>query len=478
MGANRSASVASTAPEELLSRLLSVHWLAALRGLWARTHVRWLAGILIVALVVRVFWVASVQPDPRDGRFDDTVWYYNTGRLLAEGEGYVFPGDAFCKFGEGIACDERPPTALWAPGYSLALAALFRLPGDDVAAARALNIVAGLALVAGVYYLGQRLWDRRAGLLAAGIIALFPSHIFFSSLVLTESLFAAMAIALLCLTLAWTMEREVAPRKLFGLGLVAGALAMVRPEGIVFVAVIALAWLAVHRSWRRVAAYTGLLILGMAVLFVPWSVRNAIQLRAPVFGTTGLGQVLLQAHHPAADGYPEYWIVADLSARHAHIPFPEREVRVNNTGFREALTYAVQHPGRELGLIPDRLVAFYKGDRGALVWNQVESGSGRRVLSTAWASRWGVVSDTYYYAVLGVGLLCLPFWLRRMQRRHVLLWGPFAVYSTMWAFLFVGEPRYHFALLPVFALLAAIGLAAFMQPARGGPAGAAPAEAC
>jgi hypothetical protein len=33
----------------------------------------------------------------------------------------------------------------------------------------------------------------------------------------------------------------------------------------------------------------------------------------------------------------------------------------------------------------------------------------------------------------------------------------------MWAFLFVGESRYHFPLLPIFALLAAIGVAAVWE---------------
>ncbi|OGO49344.1 MAG: hypothetical protein A2148_00075 [Chloroflexi bacterium RBG_16_68_14] len=405
-----------------------------------------------------------MQPDPRDGRFDDTVWYYNTARHLAAGDGYVFPGDVFCRFGDTIGCDELPATALWAPGYSVALAGLFRLPGDDVAAARALNVAASLALLVGVYYLGSRLWDRRAGLLAAGIMALFPSHIFFSSLLLTESLFAALAVGLLCLALAWTMEAEVPPWKLVGLGLAAGALAMVRPEGVVFAAVVVLAWLAVHPGKPgRVAAHTGLLIVGMAVLVIPWSVRNTIQLGAPVFGTTGLGQVLLQAHHPDADGYPEYWIASELWTRHADVPFPEREVRVNNAGVRESLTYAVEHPGRELELAPQRFAAFYRGDRGALVWNQVEDGDGQRALSSSWSDVWGPVSDAYYYAVIGVGLFALPFWLRGMRRQHLLLWGPLLVYGAMWAFLFVGEPRYHFPLLPIFALLAAIGLAALVQ---------------
>jgi hypothetical protein len=60
-------------------------------------------------------------------------------------------------------------------------------------------------------------------------------------------------------------------------------------------------------------------------------------------------------------------------------------------------------------------------------------------------------------------VLGLPFWVPRMQRRHVLIWGPFAVYAAMWAFIFVGEARYHIPLLPIFTLLAAIGAAAFVE---------------
>ena len=116
MGTNRGATIADPGQEGLFTRLQTFDSLAALRAAWARTHVRWLVGILLVALVLRVFWVASVQPDPRDGRFDDTVFYYNAARHLAEGEGYVVPGDAFCRFGDDIGCDERPPTAQWAPG--------------------------------------------------------------------------------------------------------------------------------------------------------------------------------------------------------------------------------------------------------------------------------------------------------------------------------------------------------------------------
>ena len=80
-----------------------------------------------------------------------------------------------------------------------------------------------------------------------------------------------------------------------------------------------------------------------------------------------------------------------------------------------------------------------------------------------WGDRWMALANVYYYAVIAVMVLGLPFWLLRMDRRHVLIWAPFVVYTAMWTFFFVGEARYHFPLLPVFAVLAGIGASAFLR---------------
>jgi 4-amino-4-deoxy-L-arabinose transferase-like glycosyltransferase len=441
-------------------------------SVWAGAHVRWLALIVLAALIVRVAWVANVQPDPRDGRFDDSVWYYRTGHLLANGEGYVFPFGTECEPDEGLDCplsDNQPATALWAPGYPVLLAGAFSLPGDDVAWGRVLNVTAGLVLVCAVYYLGARLWSTTAGLLAAAIVAFFPSHIFFSSLLLTETVFTAMLTCVLCLTLAWTMERDVPPWKLVTLGLAVGGLALVRPEASMVLVVIGAAWFALDRSWRWLVPRTGLLVLGVALLLLPWTVRNWIEIGSPVVTTTGFGQVLLQAHHPLADGQPDIGIVVLLWDEFEHVPFPEREVKMNAHGVREAIAYAVQHPGRDLSLAPERFAAFYRSDRGAIVWNQVPDGAGARVLSSQAADSWGLFADIYYYAVIAYAVVGLPFWLRRARAGHVLILAPFVLYSLLWAFVFVGEPRYHFALGPVFAVMAGTGVAALFERLAGRP---------
>jgi hypothetical protein len=47
-----------------------------------------LALILLLAVVLRVLWVALVTPEPTDGRRDDTLFYDFAAKALADGEGY------------------------------------------------------------------------------------------------------------------------------------------------------------------------------------------------------------------------------------------------------------------------------------------------------------------------------------------------------------------------------------------------------
>jgi hypothetical protein len=229
------AVLSATSPFSLSPAVPST---SALQRIRAQSHLLWLAAIVLVALAIRIVWVANVEPDPRDGRFDDSVWYYGAGRHIADGDGYVYPLDTFCSQRTDDACEGRwepgqelEPTALWAPGYPVLLAGLFSLPGDDVAAGRVANVIAGVVLIAGVYYLGSKLWSTTAGLLAATAMALFPSHVYFSSLLLSESVFVGAAVLLLCLAVAWTLDPETPRWRVVALGLAAGCVGMLRPEG-------------------------------------------------------------------------------------------------------------------------------------------------------------------------------------------------------------------------------------------------------
>jgi predicted MFS family arabinose efflux permease len=73
--------------------------------------------------------------------------------------------------------------------------------------------------------------------------------------------------------------------------------------------------------------------------------------------------------------------------------------------------------------------------------------------------------DASWYALVFVAVLSLPLWLRRDARR-LLLVNLVAVW-TLFHIAFLGEPRYHVPLYPIFIIAAAGGVAAALAAAQG-----------
>jgi 4-amino-4-deoxy-L-arabinose transferase-like glycosyltransferase len=438
---------------------------------WSASHIRWLVAIFVLALVLRVLWLGLVTPEPDDGRYDDTVWYAYSGRFLLDGRGYVNPW-------------QGTPTAKWPVGYTLLLAGVYWFPGDDFIAAKVLNAVVGSLTVVGVYLIAQRIVNRRAGLVAAALMALLPSHIFFSTLIMTEVVFTGLVVAVLWFVMAGTLGGEYRYRwlRLLALGVLIGAAAMVRGEGALLLLLPLAGWALAFRSWRKVGLYLVPTVAGMALLFVPWTVRNAIELGEPVVGTTGVGGVLIQGHHKDADGRPKLFLLSNFQSQFADVPLPEQEVRINNEGVREAIDYAVHHIRHELRLIPRRFFYFYEEDRGAIDWVQSPKsedhdglmprwhGEGHRELTAVWDRAWGSLADGYYYGILALAVLGLPLWFSRRRVDHLLLLVLIGYYTVLWSVVFVGESRYHMPVLPVLVIWAAASLTALEARWRRGTA--------
>ncbi len=64
----------------------------------------WLGMAMLGAVGLRILWVAYVNVDPNDGRFDDSIFYHNVARGLAQRWEYVDP------FGRGFSSCYLAPT--------------------------------------------------------------------------------------------------------------------------------------------------------------------------------------------------------------------------------------------------------------------------------------------------------------------------------------------------------------------------------
>ena len=207
--------------------------------------------ILAAGLIARIATVALFHPP----LFSDDIDYVALGKSLAHGEGYQLEGH---------------PTAYRPPGYPLLLAVSFRLFGESLLPVRAAQAAADLLSCFLVFLLGRRLFSERAGLIGAGIFALFPMEILYVSIMMTETVFTTLLLLylLICTGAKASWKMSIAA------GIVLGAATLVRPTVLLLPgAVFVVRWMS---GWKPPENLKALGISAGAALLIlsPWIIRN------------------------------------------------------------------------------------------------------------------------------------------------------------------------------------------------------------
>jgi 4-amino-4-deoxy-L-arabinose transferase-like glycosyltransferase len=429
---------------------------------WLRTpDARWLLSIFALAFVVRLLAVAYVQPSPRDGRYDDSVWYDTTARHLAAGDGYVFDPTVWkTADGSRIYPDENQtsPTALWPPGYPLTLAVIYKATGDSLNAARLFNILAGAMTAALVYLIALRLFDGTAAIFAGGALAILPGHVLFTTVLLSETYFGLLLTSVLAITVYFVLgDRRPHPLLMLALGALTAFAGYVRGEFLAYGLILALliAW-----HWRRDALLplAGLAV-GAALIVVPWTVRNQITMGERIVGTTGSGRVAYQGHNPETDGGASLIATTQLEAKFAGLSRKEIELKSNKEGSKLARDWATDHKLEELRLIPKRLYRLFRSDESGVTWVQ----SNKPWLGTEGADKLIRLSSFAFYGLIAIALASAGLWWRPGDPRFWVVFAIVPFYMLMFGVLFIGDPRYHYAMYFPIVIFASPGLAALWR---------------
>ena len=452
------------------------HVVGPVQTAWRNRFVGTTVGLVVIfsaAFAIRATWIHFFDPSPRDGRFDDSMWYDFSARNIAGGAGYVY--------------FDGKPTAAWPVGYPAFVAALYKVTDERVLAPKMANAVLGGLTAVGVFFLGAAVFGRRAGWAAGGLTAFMPNQVFFSTLVMSEVLSAFLLLSALLVLVYFTLDRKRVrwPAVAVAGGLL-GLLTMVRGEFLLLFLVPTLAWRVAFGQWRRALACTAVAALAMALVLTPWTVRNLVRMDYPIVVSTGAVANLLAAHWDGADGGGTFEAGNPIVEQYKHLPNPEREVVTYKAHIRKAVAWAVRHPWDELRLIPRRLYHMYRSDDSAVQWMQVKP-----ILDKQEFDRYQTFSNGYYYMLAGWSILGAAAWWNLRDPRRLLLILVGLYFTFMFGVVFVGDPRYHFALMPVAAVLAAPAVVAVWdylrpptspgraleagpQPVAGGPARGAP----
>ena len=424
---------------------------------------KWLLIVLVLALVVRLIVAGAVRPDPRDGRFDDSVFYDSAARHLADGDGYVFDTSVWrAPDGTPIYPDEpeTTPTALWPPGYPLMLSGIYLVTDDSVTAGRFANVIFGSLTAAFVYLIALRLFGRAAAICAGAALALMPSHVLFTSILLSETFYGFMLSGLLawCVYLVFGRDRPMLPA-IAAAGLLTAAAGMVRGEALAFGGIIALLML---YEWRaRALAPLALFAAGALLIIGPWTLRNQLTMGEAIAGTTGSGRVAFQGHNPESDGGPSLVAVgqleADIVKERPNISRKDLELESRTEGSRRAREWAWDHKLKELELVGRRMHLLFRSDEAGVTWMQV---TGSPWFSPENADRLINISTAYFWGIAALALASAPIWFRARDTRRLLVFAVVPYYILVFGVLFIGDPRYHYALYIPMTVLAGVAIAA------------------
>ena len=235
---------------------------------------RWLLMLILMGLLLRIGYAVSLyEPSLLNYYLDDYIEYRNAAEDILQGD-LAFTNSLYLI---------RPP------GFSLLVAAL----GLQPLLILAVNILLGTGIIPLTYILARQFdLSPKLGLLAAGIVAIDPTSIRYSSVLLAEPLANLLLtfgfVSLMALKRAGTRQQTVMWGLLAG-GFIALS-ALTRPAAYLLWIPMAL-WIAFARQRWRVLAVCSLVSLALLGTML-WKHHNATYLRNNSFSTIGTYNLL------------------------------------------------------------------------------------------------------------------------------------------------------------------------------------------
>jgi 4-amino-4-deoxy-L-arabinose transferase-like glycosyltransferase len=292
-----------------------------------------LLAILLLALVIRLAAIPLVH---QMSYTSDEKEYLAMGKTLLE---------------RGLFVDTNGDRAVRAPLYPFFTAGLLAVTGGARLPLHVVGALLGVLNVVLVFLLTQTFWvNRRAALLAAGGMALYPGLVIYSTLLQSETLYITFVLAAF-LSFMRLADHPTVGRAVI-LGLFCGLAALTRVVFLGFIPIVAILVAVRHGAvLRKGIGLAGTVAVVAALTIAPWTVRNALTLGRWVTICSGGGSSLLTGNNPYATGTYrtnvgfDEWFEGESTARGgaaAHL-MPETDRSAMSS--RIALDYMLSHPG-------------------------------------------------------------------------------------------------------------------------------------
>jgi hypothetical protein len=311
--------------------------------------------------------------------------------------------------------------------------------------------------------LGRQLAGARAGLLAAGLAAVYAQLFVVDGTLIAESLYAPLIV--LTLIVAYRFVDRPSWPYAAALGGLIGLATLTRSDGILLLPVLGapLAWRAARGRLRAFA----IMAAATALVVSPWLVRNWLQFdRFPLLSSNG---ALTQGATNCAATFsgPRIGFVAHECALSSSCLRIRDELPQSDCFVRRAREYV----GDNVERLPLVLAA-----RVGRVWNLYKPGADR-AYGQFWARERTIA--TVGMAMYALFILAGLYGAVQLRRRGVTLLPLLATFvmATLTAMIAFGFSRYRLVAEPAIVVLAAVGLDAALVSTASGLRRAAPAAA-
>jgi hypothetical protein len=380
------------------------------------------------SVMVRLLWVVLVSSSPAS----DFAWYYQRGLEIAEGQGYTVDG---------------VPTAYWPIGYPAFLGSIFWSLGPNLVYAQLANVLLYVGILHLSYRIARELFSSEStGRMTILLLAFYPNHIAYSSLVSTETLYLFL---LLLGTAALVLRTRNDIWKGISTGLIFGAACLVKPQTI-FIPLLLILVLHLRRgNARRLVKMVLAVYLTLGAVIMPWTVRNYSMFGDLIYISNNGGVTLFIGNNPHASGtYMPF--EGKLESLLALDPGDD-EHDVDVKARKYAVDYMLEHPARTLSLCAIKLYYVYREDvegvkwnEPATIWNDGQEG-GQRAIS------WFLigVAQNYYLCAMAAFVLYLMLLFSEAGPGKVPTLGLWLIaYFSLIYSVTIGISRFHFPLMP------------------------------
>ncbi|MEA2418449.1 MAG: hypothetical protein QOE60_655 [Thermoleophilaceae bacterium] len=288
-----------------------------------------LAALSVLGFGVALAYALIVSPDEIVA--GDATQYHLLAQGLADGHGYSTLSS--------LLRGDPQPTAQHPPLFPLLLGALDLVGLDSLDAHRVVLCLVGAAGVALIGLLGRRVAGPRAGLIAAGLAAVYPGFFMLAGVAMAESLYVPLVALTLLVTFELIERRSLALAA--ALGALIGLTTLDRTEALLLLPLLALAVAPRLAGARARLRVVGVMSVVTLIVLAPWLGRNWSAMdRFPLLSTNGgLTAMIANCERPY---YVDVgFIEPNCLVRCQHLR--EDELRYSDCGTRVARRYAEDH---------------------------------------------------------------------------------------------------------------------------------------